>query len=112
MHRLIGVIVLMIFVLTSCENTKIVKIYRQSQQDGILVTYYFMDNGTWAANNVTYKYRIEITGAMPNAKMESTFVYLSNSEDLTFEQAWKASGLSSFAEDYFSAGEAILVEMR
>lgn len=37
----------------------------------------------------------EISGRMPNAAKNSTFVYLSNLPEISFEQAWKASGLSS-----------------
>lgn len=32
-------------------------------------------------------------------------------EDITFEQAWKASGLSSNMDDYFDIDEAVLVEL-
>ena len=32
--------------------------------------------------------------------------------EICFEQAWKASGLSSSLDDYFSAEEAVCVEMR
>jgi hypothetical protein len=49
---------------------------------------------------------------MPNAAASTTFVYLSNIESITYEQAWKASGLSSNTEDYFSVEEAVLVEMK
>ena len=34
-----------------------------------------------------------------------------NIEDITFEQAWKASGLSSNMDDYFDIDEAVLVEL-
>ncbi|MFC2583303.1 MAG: hypothetical protein ACFNVX_03710 [Lachnoanaerobaculum saburreum] len=49
---------------------------------------------------------------MPNAAKNSTFVYLSNLPEISFEQAWKASGLSSSLDDYFSEEDAILVEQR
>lgn len=74
-------------------------------------TYSEMSDGTWQAESNTYKYRLEISGRMPNAAVDSTFVYLSNLENITFEQAWKAAGLSSNSDDYFAAEEAILVEM-
>ena len=38
------------------------------------------------------------------------FVYLSNVENISFEQAWRASGLSSLLNDYFEAEDAVLVE--
>ena len=49
---------------------------------------------------------------MPNAVADTTFIYLSNIEDITFEQAWKAAGISSNMADYFSADDAVLVEIK
>ena len=71
-----------------------------------------MSDGTWQADGHSYKYRLEITGRMSNAVKDSTFVYLSNIEEISFEQAWKAAGLSSNSEDYFDPEEAVLVEMK
>ena len=76
-----------------------------------LKTYYELSDGSWECDGHIYKYRLEISGRRPNAAVDSTFVYLSNVEDVTFEQAWKAAGLSSNTEDYFDVDEAILVEM-
>jgi len=39
-------------------------------------TYYEMNNGTWMYGDQTYKYRLEISGRMPAAAKDSTFVYL------------------------------------
>ena len=75
-----------------------------------LRTYYKMSDGTWACDGHTYKYRLEINGRMPNAAVDTTFVYLSNIETITFEQAYKAAGYSSNSEDYFSIEDAILVD--
>ena len=33
-----------------------------------------------------YKYKLELTGTLPNEKDESTIIVYSNEEDLTFEQ--------------------------
>lgn len=49
---------------------------------------------------------------MNNAAKDSTFVFLSNIEDITLEQAWKASGLSSNRNDYFEAEDAKFVAMK
>ena len=70
-------------------------------------------DGTWVCEGspYKYKYKLEITGRMPNASRDSTFVYLSNSEDITLEQAWKAAGFSSNMNDYFDIEDAVLVEM-
>ena len=77
-----------------------------------IATYYKMSDGSWQANGQSYEYRLEISGRMPNAAVDSTFVYLSNIENITFEQAWKAAGFSSNTADYFSADEAVLVEIQ
>lgn len=75
-----------------------------------LRTYYKMSDGTWECDGYTYKYRLEIDGTMPNAVKETTFVYLSNIENISFEQAWRAAGGSSNTEDYFAVDDAILVD--
>lgn len=80
--------------------------------EGNMKTYSRMADGIWTCGGHTYKYRLEISGRMPNAAADSTFVYLSNLEDITFEQAYKAAGISSDSEDYFSPEDAVLVEMR
>lgn len=73
-------------------------------------TYYKMSDGTWKCNDLSYKYRFEISRRMPNAVKDSTFVYLSNLEEITFEQARLAAGLSSNSGAYFSPDDAVLVE--
>ena len=72
--------------------------------EGNLKTYYEMSDGTWQVDGHTYKYRHEITGRLHNAVADSTYVYLSNLEEITLDQAWNT-------EDYFTVEEAILVEM-
>ena len=74
-------------------------------------THYEMSDGTWKVKELpyTYKYRLELTGRLHNAVKDSTYIILSNRNDITFEQAWKASGLSSNTEDYFDTKDAILV---
>ena len=74
-----------------------------------LGTYYEMDDGTWMYDGRSYKYRLEITGRMNNAAKESTFIYLSNIEDISFDRAVMASGISSNMADYFSPEEAVFV---
>ena len=79
---------------------------------GNMNTYYEMDDGTWTCNGHTYKYRLEISGRMPNAAKDSSFVYLSNIEEISFERAYLAAGISSQMDDYFTPEEAVLVELR
>ena len=77
-----------------------------------LVKYYEMSDGTWKTDDYTYQYRLEITGRNNAADKDTTFVFLSNIEDITFEQAWKASGFSSNMDDYFDKEDAKFVAMR
>ena len=49
---------------------------------------------------------------MPRAAKASTFVYLSDLESISYEQAWKAAGFSSNLGDYFAPEDAVLVEIR
>lgn len=77
-----------------------------------MVSYYEMSDGTWKTDDYTYQYRLELTGRMGNAAKDSTFVFLSNTEDITFEQAWKASGFSSNMADYFEEEVAKFVALK
>lgn len=77
---------------------------------GNLKTYYELADGTWQCDGISYKYRLEITGTMPNASTSSTFVYLSNVETISFQQAYLGAGVSSNTADYFSPEEAVLVD--
>ncbi len=77
-----------------------------------IVKYYEMSDGTWKTDTHTYQYRLEITGRMGGAQKDSTFVFLSNIENITFEQAWKASGFSSNTNDYFKEEDAKFVALK
>lgn len=77
-----------------------------------MVKYYEMSDGTWRTDSYTYQYRLEITGRNNAAVKDSTFVFLSNIEDITFEQAWKASGFSSNMADYFKEEDARFVALK
>lgn len=82
-------------------------------------TYYKRSDGKWAADIVSnelgttktyvYEYRIVLHGRMPNAAMDCNYIVLSNRKNITFEQTWKASGLSSNSNDYFEPKDAVLV---
>ena len=80
--------------------------------EGNMKTYYKMNDGTWMCDDYIYHYRLEISGWMPNAAADTTFVYLSNMEEIPFERAYLAAGVSSNTEDYFQPEEAVLVEMK
>lgn len=109
MKKLLALFVSAFFILSlvGCSNEVVVKKTYNGDK-----TYYEMSDGTWMYDGQTYQYRLEISGKMPNAAVHSTFVYLSNIEEISFEQAYKAAGLSSDIKDYFSAEEAVLVEIK
>lgn len=79
--------------------------------NGPFRTYQEMSDGTWQCEGYTYAKKLAITGRMPNAAVDSTFVYLTNLDDITFEQAYLAAGISSSTDDYFSPQDAVLVDM-
>lgn len=74
------------------------------------LTYERLSDGTFRAGDVVYQHRLEITGTMPNTNTQVTFVYLTNLENITFDQAVKASGVGSNTDDYFSPDQAVLVD--
>ena len=79
--------------------------------NGPFTTYERMSDGTWRCEGYTYAKKLVITGRMPNAAVDSTFVYLTNLEDITFTQAYLAAGISSSTDDYFSPEDDVLVDM-
>ena len=110
LKRIFALLVSAVLILAICACSEDASVKRTVE--GNFQTYYEMHDGTWKCGDHTYKYRLEISGRMPNAAKDSTFVYLSNVEDIPFERAYMAAGLSSNTEDYFSPEEAVLVEMQ
>ena len=118
----ITLITLMLLSLFGCSQKEpsVVKIYEVTDSEltfendelVTMVKYYEMSDGTWKTDDYTYQYILEVTGRMNNADKDSTFVFLSNIKDITFEQAWKASGLSSNMDDYFKEEDAKFVAMK
>lgn len=64
--------------------------------------------GFMVANN-TYIHRLEITGRLGGAAKNTTYLVLANRKDITFDEAWRASGLSSDTADYFDPKDAVIV---
>lgn len=123
-EKLYGIICLLcLAVITLCacgKEPSVVKTYEVTDSDTAfendelvtMVKYYELSDGTWKTDTHTYQYRLEITGRMGGAEKDSTFVFLSNIKDITFEQAWKAVGFSSNMADYFKEEDAKFVAMR
>ncbi|MBU3875431.1 immunogenic protein [Faecalicatena sp. AGMB00832] len=99
------------YVVNTFEETseELINAYPEDSKVIITTKYYEMSDGTWKTDEYTYKYKLEVTGRLRNAARDSTFVILSNIENITFEQAWKASGLSSSMSDYFKVEDAVIV---
>jgi len=110
MKRIISVLLLVALLLAGCAQAKEPEVVNTITTDRM--TYHELSDGTWQADGRIYKYRLEIPGQLPNSIEESTFVYLSNIEKITFGQAWNAAGFSSQTSDYFSEDEAVLVEWK
>ena len=107
MKRMVLLSTLLVITLSGCAKNAAVK----NTIEGNMKTYYEMTDGTWRCDDHLYKYRLEINGRIPNAVVDSSFVYLSNIEEITFDQAYKAAGISRNSDEYFSPEEAVLVEM-
>lgn len=116
----------LLFALSGCgkKEATVVKTYAATDAQDVeeelaagrevtMITYYEMSDGTWQTEDGhSYQYRLEVSGRTNAAKNDSTFVYLSNQESIPFDQAWKASGLSSNMDDYFDEADAKFVGMK
>ena len=101
-------------VIRSYEQTPLDEIASRTKdgEEVILLPYEELSDGTWQAQGIVYPFRLELTGRLPGAARDSSYTLLSQSEDISFEQAWKASGLSSNSEDYFDEEYAIFVAVQ
>ena len=111
MKKILTVLTLCTLVVTGCGKSDIAKTYNQSEKDGILMTYYEMNDGTWECEDTTYQFRLELDGRMPNAEADSYYVVLTDDERLTFEDVSK-SLYSSSLEDIKIMEDSIIVEMK
>lgn len=83
-HWLIG-LALSLLLLAGCSASSVVKTY-DSEKAGVMVTYQELKNGTWQCEDTVYPYRLELTGRGRLAETDSTFVVLSQREDVTFDE--------------------------
>ena len=119
---LIIIVVCTMYCMCGCSQKEpsVVKTYEKTDTEQafendepvIMIKHYEMSDGTWRTDEYTYQYRLEITGRMSNTVKNTTFIFLSNTEDITFEQAWKAVGFSSNMDDYFAVEVAKFVGMK
>ncbi len=92
-------------------DTSLSEEYSESDELVTMIKYYEMSSGTWKTDEHEYKYRLILEGRMPNAARDSTFVVLSNRNDISFEQAYK-SLISSSTNDFFDAEQTVIVAMK
>ncbi len=52
-------------------------------------------DGSWIFKGKSYRYRLEVTGRWENAEKDVTYVVVTNKKDITFEELFPLSGLSS-----------------
>ena len=89
-----------------------IRLYRYEDEETIpsqYRTYYRLRDGSWKIDGRIYEYRHQLIGTMPDGT-EATFVYLSNLETMSFEQAYQASGFGDDPNGFFPPEEAILVD--
>ena len=94
-------------ILPTPEND--IESYIQNGDTVISKKHFLLSDGTWECEGYNYKYKLELTGRLNNAVKDTTYIILSNNPDITFDMAWKASGLSSNSEDYFVPQDAVFV---
>lgn len=102
---------ILIFFLMGCGEKEYIAQYNDSEEEGILYTYYEMKDGSWKCDDVSYKYRLELTGRLPNAARDSSYVVLTDNKDLTFEEVSK-SLYSSLLKDSEIMQGSVIVEMK
>lgn len=100
---------LMLFI--GCGENEIIKTYDQSDDNGVMKTYYEMKDGTWKCDDIIYQYRLELKGRMPNAEKDSCFVVLTDDKSLSFETVSK-SLYSSLLKDVDAMKGSVIVEMK
>ena len=78
---------------------------------GQIAPYEQTEDGLWESRGKTYKYRLVLTGRLPNAAMDSEYIVLSNEEDITFEETAESLYSSQYPTP-FSQRDAVLVSLR
>ena len=101
-------LILFFAVLTGCGKAAVAATYQASENNGIVTTYYEMEDGTWRCNGASFRYRLELDGRMPNAESDSHYVVLTNDEGLPFDVVAE-SLYSSLAVE--QAEDFVIVEM-
>ena len=91
------------------EDLAEIDIKYENEEFVIFKWHYKTADDVWGCDGYTYKYRLEISGKLPNSAKNTTYIVLSNTTDITFKQTWMASGFSSNMADYFDPAVAVIV---
>lgn len=87
--------------------------YLWEKEEFIITKSHFLSvSDEWVCGDYKYKYRLKITGKRAMDAHNTTYVVLSNTENISFDQVWKASGFSSNMADYFDPADAVIVGFR
>lgn len=103
-------LVLLMVGVVGCGNTKEEKTTTLNNQAGVLYDYYKDASDVWHADGREYKYKVVLTGKLPNAAKKSKYVVLTNDKDISFNDA-ADDILSNNSEEHFDKNKAIIVEM-
>lgn len=112
-------LVLLMVGVVGCGNTKEEKTTTLNNQAtetelknhaGVLYDYYKDASDVWHADGREYKYKVVLTGKLPNAAKKSQYVVLTNDKDISFNDA-ADDILSNNSEEHFDKNKAIIVEM-
>lgn len=109
--RLFAILAVCLMLFIGCGENEIIKTYDQSDDNGVMKTYYEMKDGTWKCDDIIYQYRLELKGRMPNAEKDSCFVVLTDDKSLSFETVSK-SLYSSLLKDVDAMKGSVIVEMK
>ena len=90
----------------------IAKVYNESEEDGIMKTYYEMEDGTWKCDGTMYQYRLVLNRRTPNAAKDSCYVVLTNNKNLTFEEVSKSMYSSSMEYINKVMKDSVIVEWK
>lgn len=85
---------------------------KYDREEFVITKLHYKTEEGWFSEGHCYPYRLEISGKLSNAAKNTTYIVLSNTKEITFDQVWKASGLSSNTADYFDPKDAIIVGSR
>ena len=86
--------------------------WEEQQEKGMPVfftTHYELSDGTWATGERCYKYRLDLRGNVDDADTTYRFILLSNTKEITFEQALEQWSLHNNSDAYFHPDDSIIV---